>query len=235
MIKKNHSNVPFILETIDWLMSKGFKIRYLIGDRWFPTVELLQELPSRGIDYIGPYIKWAPVKKAIERYIKKGGDYIIPYTLKGAPKTNYEIPGIQLWLILTNRQGRRLREIRRAYLSKTKTLDECVKEIMVMATTVCPPAGKKKRQGWAVQICRVYDHRWQIETGFRDLNRITPSSNARTNSRTLFMFSIRYWVYNAWQLERARRRRLRSCPKSWKNGPTLWRFMYCTIKLGVCV
>ena len=92
MIKKNHSNVPFILETIDWLMSKGFKIRYLIGDRWFPTVELLQELPSRGIDYIGPYKKWAPVKKAIEKYIKKGGDYIIPYTLKGAPKTNYGRP-----------------------------------------------------------------------------------------------------------------------------------------------
>lgn len=235
MIKKNHSNVPFILDTIDWLKGKGFNIRYLIGDRWFPTVELLRELPSRQIDYIGPYKKWAPVKMAIERYIKNGGNYIIPYTLKGAPKTNYGKPGIQLWLILTNRQGRRLREIRRDYLSKAKTLDECVKEIMVMATTVRPPAGKKNRQGWAVRICRVYDHRWQIETGFRDLNRITPPSNARTNTRKLFMFSIRYWIYNAWQIERAKRRRLRSCPKSWRIGPTLRRFTDCAVQMGVGV
>ena len=41
------------------------------------------------------------------------------------------------------------------------------------------------------------DHRWQIESGFRDLNRISPPSNARTNIRKLFMFSVRFWVYNA--------------------------------------
>jgi len=234
IIKKSHSNVPFILETIDWLIKKGFKIRYLIGDRWFPTIELLSELPSRKIDYIGPYKKWAPVRRIIEHYIKKGGSYIVPYTIKGATKTNYGKPGIQIWLILTNRQGRRLREIRRDYKTKVKTLDECVKEIMVMATTVRPPVGKKKRQGWAVQICRVYDHRWQIETGFRDLNRISPPSNARTNTRKLFMCSARYWVYNAWQLERAKRRKLRRCPKSWKKGPTLRRFTDCTIQIGVC-
>jgi len=225
IIKKGHSNVPFILEIIDWLIGKGFEIRYFIGDRGFPTVELLKELPSRNIHYIGPYKKYAPVKRKIENYIKKGGKYIIPHTING----------IKVWLILTNRQGRRLRDIRMDYLKKIKTLDECVTEIMPMLTTVQPPAGKKKCQGWAIQICRVYDHRWQIETGFRDLNRISPPSNARTNARKLFMCSVRYWMYNVWQLERAKRRRLRGCPKSWKKGPTLRRFTYCAIKIGVCV
>lgn len=234
IIKKKHSNVPFILETADWLIGKGYKIRYLIGDRWFPTVELLKELPSREIHYIGPYKKWAPVKRIIKKYIMHGGKYIVPYTIKGAPKKHYNKSGIQIWLILTNRQGRRLRDIRRDYLKKQKSLDECMKEIMVMATTNAPPSGKKKSQGWAVQICRVYDHRWQIETGFRDLNRISPPSNARTNTRKLFMCSVRYWVYNAWQLERAKRRRLRRCPKSWKKGPTLRRFTDCAVQMGVC-
>ena len=217
--------MPFILETIDFLIKKGFNVRYLIGDRWFPTAELLRELPSRSVNFIGPYKKYAPVRRIIERYIKRGGKYIIPYTIKG----------VKVYLILTNGQGRRLRDIRTDYLKKMKTLDECVEEIMVMLTTVKPPTGKKKRQGWAVQICRVYDHRWQIETGFRDINRISPPSNARTNTRKFFMASVRYWVFNSWQLERARRRKLRSCPKSWKKGPTLRRFTYCVIRTEVMV
>ena len=220
IIKKKHSNVPFILETADHLIKKGFTIRYLIGDRWFPTVELLRQLPSRNIDYIGPYKRYKKVKQIIENYIKNGGDYIHTYTVKGAPKKNYGKPGVKLYFILTNRQGRRLREIRQDYLRGNKTLQECMKEIMVMATTKPPPKGKKQRQGWARHICSTYDHRWQIETGFRDLNRISPSSNARTNTRKLFMCSVRYWVYNVWQLERARRRKLRNCPRSWRKGPT---------------
>lgn len=234
MIKKKQSNLPFILKIMDHLLNKGFKIRYLIGDRWFPTIELLRELPSRGINYIGPYKMYKSIKQIIIDYIKRGGDYIIPYTIKGAPKKYYNLPGILVWLILTNSQGRRLHDIRLDYRRKRKTMDQCIKEMMIMVTTVPPPDGKKKRQGWAVQICRMYDHRWQIETGFRDLNRISPSSNARTNTRKLFMCSVRYWVYNAWQLERAKRRRLRGCPKSWKKGPTLRRFTNCVLQMGVC-
>ncbi|MHA1396056.1 MAG: hypothetical protein ACTSRZ_21335 [Promethearchaeota archaeon] len=37
-----------------------------------------------------------------------------------------------------------------------------------------PPKVKKRRQGWSHHICALYDHRWQIEMGFKDLNRITP-------------------------------------------------------------
>jgi hypothetical protein len=235
LIKKKFSNVPFILKTADILLQKGFKIRYIIGDREFPTFELLKELPSRGIDYIGPYRKWKSVIRIVEHYIKYGGDYVVPYTVKGAPHKYYNQPGIQVYLILTNRQGRRLRDIRRDYAKKLKTLTECTKEIMVMMTTVRPPAEKKKRHGWSVQICRMYDHRWQIETGFRDLNRISPPSNARTNTRKLFMFSVRFWVYNAWQLERAKRRKLRRCPKSWRCGPTLKRFTDCVLEMEVYV
>ena len=67
-----------------------------------------------------------------------------------------------------------------------------------MLTTNKLPIGKKKNQGWAVQICNRYLKRWQIETGFRDLNRISPPSNARTNTRKFLMTSVRYWVYNCW-------------------------------------
>lgn len=226
IIKKGHSNVPKIMDACDKLLKIGLNIRYLIADRWFPTMELLLELPSRNIQYIGPYKKYAPIKKIIENYIQNGGDYINKYRIKGAPSKHYK-KFQTIWLILTNRQGRRLREIRKDYLDGNATLSESMKEIMVMCTTKPPPKGKKACQGWAHHICDVYDHRWQIETGFKDLNRISPPSNARTNERKLLMFSVRYWVYNCWQIERARRKKLKRVLKSWRKGPTLRRFTYC--------
>ncbi|MHA1396070.1 MAG: hypothetical protein ACTSRZ_21405, partial [Promethearchaeota archaeon] len=68
---------------------------------------------------------------------------------------------------------------------------------------------------------------WQIETGFKDLNRITPPSNARSEARKFIMTTVRYWVYNNWQIERARRKKLRGIKKSWRRGPTLRRFLFC--------
>ncbi len=235
IIKKKHSNVPFMIDTIDWLLQKGFKIKHVLADRWFPTYEFLEELEIRHIQYIGPYKKFAPVKRILVKYLKTGKDYIVSYTIKGAPAKNYKKTGMKIWLIITNGQGRRLREIRTEYLTKTKSEKDCLKELMVMLTTYQPPKGKKRKQGWAVQIFNRYLKRWQIETGFRDLNRIAPPSNARTNARKFLMTSVRYWVYNCWQLERARRKKLRQCPKSWKRGPTLRRFEYCVIKIETCV
>jgi hypothetical protein len=235
IIKKKHSNVPYMIDTIDWLMQKGFIIKHVLADRWFPTYEFLAELEIRNIQYIGPYKKYAPIKDILVDYLKTGKDYIVPYTIKGAPANYYKKTGIKVWLIITNGRGRRLREIRTEYLTKTKSEEDCLEELMVMLTTYQPPKGKKRKQGWAVQIFNRYLKRWQIETGFRDLNRIAPPSNARTNARKFLMTSVRYWVYNCWQLERARRKKLRNCPKSWKKGPTLRRFEYCVVRMEVSV
>jgi hypothetical protein len=226
LVAKGTSNVPDLLATADWLLAKGFKIRHLLADRWFPTYELLSQLPARKIIYIGPYKKWAPVRRAIEVYIKKGGKgkYIVPYSIHGAPIAYYGQPPVQGWLIFANGQGRKMRDIRREYLSRQKTLKECVKQVMPILTTARPPSGQRTRQAWAEDICRAYKNRWHIETGFRDLNRIAPPSNARTNERKLFMCGVRFWVFNAWQLERAKRKRLRRVPKVWRKGPTLRQF-----------
>ena len=226
LVAKGTSNVPDLLATADWLLAKGFKIRHLLADRWFPTHELLSQLPARGITYIGPYKKWAPVRRAIESFIKKGGKgkYIMPYQIRGATAAHYGQAPVDVYLIFANGQGRKMRDIRREYLSGEKTLKECVKEVMPILTTERPPSGPRARQAWAENICRLYKDRWHIETGFRDLNRIAPPSNARTNERKLLMCAVRFWVFNAWQLERAKRKRLRRVPKIWKKGPTLRQF-----------
>lgn len=234
-IKKGVSEVPFIMANLDHLIQLGYTIEKVIADRWFPTYDMFAELQVRGISYIGPYKKWAPIKRLIEHYLKNGGQYIIPYTIKGAPAKYYHLPHQHVTLILTNRHGRRLREVRAEFLSGKVSLKDSMKEIFVIVTSIAPPRGRKAQQGWAVQICHAYDPRWNIETGFRDLNRIGELSNARTNERKFFMFSLRFWVFNAWHLERAKRRRQKKVPKSWRKGPTLRTFGYKVADLEGCI
>jgi len=148
LVQKGASNVPQVLATADWLLAKGLEIRHLLADRWFPTHELLSQLPARGITYIGPHKKWAPVRRAIESYIKKGGkgNYIIQYAIRGAPATCYGQSPVQVWIIFANGQGRKLRDIHREYLSGQKSLLDCTREVMPMLTTVPPPSGPRARQ-----------------------------------------------------------------------------------------
>ena len=197
IIKKKHSNVPDIMKCIDRLILNGFQIDHVQGDRWFPTYEFFSELQVRGINFIGPYKKWNPIKRILKKYIKKGGNFVHKYQIQGAPAKYYHLPSISVYLILTNRQGRRLREIRQDYQRNKIDLKAAMKKIMVMVTMFIPPSRTKQKQGWAVGICKKYDKRWQIETGFRDLNRISHPSNAHTNARKFLMRSAQYWTYNA--------------------------------------
>jgi len=226
LIPKGASEVPHLEHVLDELTKLGVKVRLVMGDRWFPTFNLLDALRQRGIPYLGPYKRYPNIKKLVVKYLKCGGKYAFPSKICGAPITRKGRPPVDVTLILTNPRGRRLSEIRADYLSGAKTEAECQKEIMVMVTTDKPPKSKKSRQSWAVRLCQRYHVRWQIETGFRDVKRMAPESNARTNARKLLMFSARFWGFNLWQLARAEWRQQRGKANSRKRGPTLRSFAH---------
>lgn len=235
LVKKHGSNVPFMIQIIDRLIQQGFTIKYVLGDRWFPTYDFLSELSVRGVNYIGPYKKYAKIKKLLVNYLKKGGKFMDVYFIKGAPAQFYHSPQLQVFLIFTNRRGKRLREIRKEYLMSGKKPEEFLDQIMVMMTTFVPPRGKKSQQSWAIRMCQLYEDRWNIETGFRDLNRVSPPSNARTNIRKFFMFTIRFWIFNMWHIIRAKFRLKSTKWKSQKKGPTLRQFSYKLLCLEKCI
>jgi len=230
LIQKRHSNDPKILEVLDWLTKEGISVRSVLGDRWFPTFGLLSGLKQRNIFYVGPYKKYKRIKRKLKNYVINGGSYIFKYHVRGNPQKFYKQNAIELTCIITNGQGRRLREIREDYLTGKTTMKETLKGFMVIVTTHPPPQKKKAKQCWAMNICERYHRRWQIETGFRDCNRLGPPSNARSNDRKFFMESVRLWVYNLWQLERAKRRKMRNGFLSWKQGPTLRRFSFIQLE-----
>ena len=225
-LEKGASEVPHVERVIDRLAALGVEVRVVMGDRWFPTFDLLDALRARDIPYLGPYKRYPNIKKLILKFLHGGTKYIFSHEVWGAPATRKGRPPVEVTLILTNPRGRRLSEIQEDCMSGAKSEADCLKEIMVMVTTAKPPRSKKARQRWAVRLCQRYHVRWQIETIFRDVKRMVPASNARTNGRKLLMFSARFWGFNLWQLACAEWRRQKQHAKSHRRGPTLRSFAH---------
>ncbi len=226
LVPKGESEVPLLEHVLDELAKLGVRVRMVMGDRWFPTFDLLDALRARGIPFLGPYKRYPYLKKVIVKYLKSGGKYAFPSQVCGAPAGRKGRAPVEVTFILTNPRGRRLSEIRADYLSRAKSEADCLKEIMVLVTTDKPPKQKKAKQSWAVRLGQRYHARWQIETGFRDVKRMAPESNARTNARKLLMFSARFWGFNLWQLARAEWRRQKRNGKIHRRGPTLRGFAH---------
>jgi hypothetical protein len=226
LVPKGESEVPRLEHVLDELAKMGVKVRMVMGDRWFPTFDLLDALRSRGVPFLGPYKRYPYLKKMMVKYLKTGGKYAFPSQVCGAPAGRKGRTPVEVTLIFTNPRGRRLSEIRADYFRGTKTEADCLKEIMIMVTTDKSPTQKKAKQSWAARLCQRYHVRWQIETGFRDVKRMTPESNARTNARKLLMFSARFWGFNLWQLARAEWRRQKRLGKRRRRSPTLRAFAH---------
>ena len=89
----------------------------------------------------------------------------------------------------------------------------------IFITTISPPKKKSALVRWGLGLAQDIRHRWQIETGFRDLNRINPTSHARDHETKTLMFAFQMFVYNAWQIQRGFHRRLRNVLARWERIP----------------
>lgn len=49
------------------------------------------------------------------------------------------------------------------------------------------------------------------------------------------MFTIRFWVFNAWHIERAKKRTIRISRSTRLKGPTLRQFTYQLLNIEGCI
>nr|MDO8113307.1 hypothetical protein [Candidatus Sigynarchaeota archaeon] len=157
-------------------------------------------------------------------YLKTGTGIVFSFLIQGDPARFGAKPPMQAWLFLATRENEKLSWIRQQYKSKQLTLAEATEKIHVFVVTTPPPVNKLRRAAWLRNLALYYKHRWYIETAFRDMNHIKPTCHARTDAAKIFCTMMRCWLYNAWQIERERRRRLRRVPASVRHGPTLREF-----------
>jgi hypothetical protein len=221
LARKGISHDVFVKNALDDLLAWGFIIRRVLADRWFANRGVLEWCKGHGIEYIGPIKKRKNIIDLIHAYLKAGKDIVFPFLMAGAPSRYYTSKPLQVWIFLAVRDKERLADIRQQYKKRKLTLDEATKKIHVFVVTSRPPKNKRDRAAWLRGLARFYKKRWFIETAFCDLNRIQPTDHARTDAAKIFCTMVRCWLYNGWQMERERRRRLRNVPMSWRHGPTL--------------
>jgi len=214
----------FVKAALGDLLSWGFTIRRVLADRWFANRGVLEWCKDHGIEYIGPIKKRKNLVTLIHQYLKTGKDILFPFLMHGDPTRYGTKNPLQVWIFFAVRDKERLAVIRRLYKERKLTLDEATNKIHVFVVTSQPPRNRQDRAAWLRGLAKYYKNRWYIETAFCDLNRIQPTCHARTDAAKIFCTMMRCWLYNAWQIDREVRRRLRGVPASWRHGPTLREF-----------
>jgi hypothetical protein len=224
LTRKGRSKVPGIAGALAMLDRWGFTIKKIFGDREFSTYDFIGKLNSLGYCYTGTMKKTVPIKEIIMKYLKGLGKSVVLHVLNPCAKVRVNYGPLNVHVILKADPGMRIRDVQRDYMSGKITLKEACKKIHVFITTEPAPRDEKHWGAWGAKIVQPFRKRWRIETGFRDTDIFTSTSHARENGTKTFMFALDMFAYNAWQMQRALRRRLRRVPRTWRIGPTRERF-----------
>jgi len=224
LTKKKQSKVPEFVQIKNHLQEWGFQIREIQGDRELSTYDLIATLEKEDIRYLGSMKRTPSIKLLVDQYLEGKIKAVIPYILKPSVATKYKLGNIPTFLIFKTDPGTRIGDFRKQLTLGVITREQALKYIHVFITTIKAPKNKRRWIRWGMGVVRRFSKRWQIETGFRDMNRILPISHARKHSTKTLMFATQMWNYNIWQIQRALHRRLRRVPKCWRMGPTLNRF-----------
>ena len=224
MIYKGVHHDEFVKQALGEIQSWCFTIRRVLADRWFANRGVLEWCKGQYITYIGPIKKNTTIINNIHQFLKKGEEIVFQHLMNGDPTRYGTNSPLQVWIFLAVREKERLKLIRKQYLQKKLTLEQATAKIHVFVVTSKPPANRDRRAAWVRGLAKYYNSRWYIETAFCDINRIQPTCHARTDAAKMFCTMMRCWLYNAWQIEREWRRRLRCVPATTRHGPTLREF-----------
>ena len=196
-VANGQSKIPLINDFLFYLFDMGFEFDFVMMDREFYRAELIDEIKSMGGDTLIPAKMYKKIKEMIDDYLSGKGGRVRSYkfsTAPGAPNKCVKI----VYLIFNAKKGHSLLRLKRAVKKGTLSLKDARKNIFTIMTTQKP---KGKESSWASRTSRSYRKRWNIETGFSDLNRINRRwKSNRDNLRFLDMLA-RMMLYNSWKMK----------------------------------
>lgn len=234
LTQKDKKRAPQVADALENLLKCGFTIKRVEGDREFSNYDLIAKLNQLGIPYTGSMKKTMPIKKLVDNLLDGKCKQVVAHTLNQHQHVHFKLGPQNTFIIMKTDSGMRVKDVRKQLKAGIITHAEAWAKIHVFITTEKPPPSKHKWVRWGLRIVQIFRNRWRIETGYSDLNRIFPTSHARSNSTKKFMITLRMFIYNAWQFQKAFHHRLRKVPEVWKKGPTLRRFGYVMCKQYLC-
>ena len=198
-IAKGQSKIPIILRFLDSLLDLGFEFRYVLIDREFYRAELLDEIKGMKGNVLIPAKSYKKVKKMILEYLQGTGKRVRKYTFSSAPGAKCRFFQ-NVYLIFNAKKGHSLLDVKREVQKGTLTANDASKLIYTIMTTQKP---KGETSSWASRTSRYYKKRWNIETGFSDLNRMGHRWKSKHDNTRFLDMLMRMLLYNSWKINGA--------------------------------
>lgn len=112
-----------------------------------------------------------------------------------------------IYLVLNAKKGNSLLDVKRDFQKGELTIDDASKMIYAIMITQKPRGGLNS---WASRTSRFYIKRWNIESGFSDLNRMDRRWKSKYDNTRYLDLLVRMLLYNSWKINRAY---LKKCQK----------------------
>jgi hypothetical protein len=201
-----------VAASVAWELWQGMSITSMLFDREFYRASLVTDLNRIKIPSLFPTKKFQWVKHHMEAYLKGTGDFIVgnlfSQTMKQYPFQQTAF--VRLVIIGTNNES--AWEIRDQFRQGFLTYREAMKKLRGFFTNMRP---WKNRKAWARYLVRTYKRRWNVETGFAELNKVHMTGRERNYTAKLAGLYLRAFVYDGWQAWRLKQIREEVLPRDY--------------------
>jgi hypothetical protein len=210
-VAKGQSKIPIIIKFLDSMLDLGFELNYVLMDREFYRAELLDEIKGMKGNVLIPTKSYKKIKRMIIEYLQGTGNRVRKYTFSSAPGAKCRFFQ-NVYVILNAKKGHSLLEVKRDFRKGNLTLNNASKLIYAIMTTQKP---RGESSSWASRTSRFYKKRWNIETGFSDLNRMGRRWKSKYDNTRYLDMLVRMLLYNSWKinktyLNKCQKKRVRS-------------------------
>ncbi len=197
-VASGQSKIPIILKFLEHLLNLGFKLGYVLMDREFYRVVLLNGIKAMKGEVIIPAKKYKKIKQFLTDYLEGTHGRVRKYTLSSKAAATYQFSQ-HVYVIIKAKNQFTLQGVKRDYQAKRISLDDARKRLFIIMTTEKP---RGKTSSWASRTALFYRKRWFIETGFSDLNRINRRWKSNYDNVRYLDMLVRLLLYNSWKMNR---------------------------------
>ena len=160
-----------VRQILEGCIKRGIRIRLVLLDREFFTVESIRALKDLGLDYLMPCSNRPGVVSAIQEFAGGRRRAVSENDLSGAGGS------VSYTLVIDERRRRK----------KDPKSDPPPEERYIGFATSVPDID-----------VRVYGHRWVVETGYSKAEAMRPRTRSRNKGARLFCFLYALAIFNAW-------------------------------------
>ena len=146
------------------------------------------------IHFLGSMKRTPSIKPLVELFLDCKIKAVIPHLLKPNVAIKYKLGDIPTFLIFKTDSGTRIGAHRKQLKLGLISREHALKHIHIFIATFQAPKNKRRWIRWGMGLEGRFSKRWQIETGFRDMNRILPTHHARKDSTKILMFAMQMWT-----------------------------------------